>query len=126
MPTVTLDSDDRPLAPGAGAGDPLPLARRVGALGGVLVALGLATPAAFSLDAGSRFTLLAVTVIAVVNLGPRLLVSAIRLAQLDSEWRALGVAGMLVGVLATLALALGVIAFILLGAGCHGGGCTFA
>ena len=122
---MTVSNDDRPYVPGAPESDPLPLARRVGALTGILVALGLATLASFSLDAGPKFTLLVVLVIAVVNLAPRLLVAAIKLARLDSEWRALGVAGMVVGVVGTMALALAVVAFILLGAGCHGGSCRF-
>src|SRR5438045_3611446 len=100
MPTVTADSEDRSYAPAAAGSDPLPLARRVGLFTGILVALGLSTLASFSLDAGPRFTLLILSVIAVVNLGPRLLVSAIKLAQIESEWRALGVAGMVVGVVA--------------------------
>jgi len=125
MPTLTVNDEDRPYAPAAAGSDPLPLARRVGAFTGILVALCLATLAAFSLAAGSRFTLLVVTAIAVLNLGPRLLVSASKLALLDSEWRALGVAGIVVGIVATMAIALAVVAFILLGAGCHGGSCRF-
>jgi hypothetical protein len=125
MPLVTVTDEDTPYAPGAAERDLQSLATRVGVLTGILVALGLATLASFSLDAGPGFTLLILSVIAVVNLGPRLLVSAIKLAQIDSEWRALGVAGMVVGVVATMALALAVVAFILIGAGCHGGSCRF-
>ena len=99
-------------------GDPLRLAD-ASAWTGILVALGLATLASFSLDAGPRFTLLILSVIAVVTRA-RLLVSAIKLAQIDSQWRALGVAGMVVGVVATIA-ALAVVAFILIGAGATAG-----
>jgi hypothetical protein len=125
MPAATINDEDRPYVPGAAEGDPLPLVRRVGLFTGILVALGLATLASFSLEVGPRFTLLAASAIAVVNLGPRLLVSAIKLARLESEWRALGVAGIVVGVVATMAIALTVVAFILVGAGCHGGSCRF-
>jgi hypothetical protein len=125
MPTVTIDEQNRAYVPAAAEGEVLPLAGRVGALAGILVVLCLATLAAFSQTAGSRFTLLVATVIAVLSLGPRLLIASMKLTRLDSEWRALGVAGIVVGAVATMAIAFAVIAFILLGAGCHAGTCRF-
>ena len=123
MPTATLDTGGGP--PAATEADLRSLATRVGVLTGILVALGLATLAALSTGVGPLTTLLVLSAIAVINLALPLLAAGIRLARIDSEWRALGVAGMIVGVVATMAIGLGVIAVVLFMAGCHDGRCAF-
>ena len=105
--------------------DPRPLAWRVGALTGILVPLCLATQAAFALHSGARYSLCVFSVMAVFALGPKLLVSGIKLAQIDSEWRALGVAGVVVGALATTATVLAAVAFFVVIATCSSNACSF-
>jgi len=99
------------------------LAVGVAVLGGIIVALALATLTAYLLDAGAFVGLLVTTVIASFAVGIPLVISSIRLVSADRRWWPLSVAGIVVGGSGIAAFALSVLVLIALGVACGGEGC---